>query len=130
MHKPKKDPTHRAVLVVDDHPDLRRMVVRMLGRAGIGEVDEADCGEVCLALCGGFKYDVILMDLTMPGMDGYATFLELRKIDPDVVTILSSGWSATEIAERTAETPPAALLAKPFTAEDLVSTLTRLGLWR
>ena len=43
----KKSPTDRAVLVVDDHPELRRMVVRMLGRASIDPIDEAESGEEC-----------------------------------------------------------------------------------
>jgi len=76
----KKSPTDRAVLVVDDLPDLHRMVVRMLGRASIDPIDEAESGEECLALCAGFKYEVILMDLTMPGIGGMEACKVLRQL--------------------------------------------------
>jgi CheY-like chemotaxis protein len=126
MHKPKKDPTHRAVLVVDDHPDLRRLVVRMLGRAGIGEVDEADCGEVCLALCGGFKYDVILMDLTMPGIGGMEACRTLRQLSRHASTriVACTAHSTLYAREVFFNAGFNDILPKPFSFDDLLGAVS------
>jgi two-component system cell cycle sensor histidine kinase/response regulator CckA len=70
----------------------------------------------------------VLMDVTMPEMDGHAALLALRKINPSVVVLMSSGWAEEELVARFADHPPAGFLSKPFAIPELVATLTRLGL--
>ncbi len=117
------------VLVVDDEATVRRslsMLVRSLGF----DVLEADGGERALELFDQQRNVIrwVLMDVTMPHMDGHAAFLELRRRDPSVIVILSSGWAEEELARRFADQPPSAFVPKPFTVPDLVAALGRLGL--
>ena len=126
MIKPApKDPTHRNVLVVDDHPDLQRMVVRMLARSGITDVDEADCGEECLALCAGFKYRVILMDLTMPGIGGMTACKTLRQLSRHNSTriVACTAHSTLYAREVFFNTGFNDILPKPFSYEDLLGAV-------
>lgn len=67
------------VLVVDDEPDIRYLVRSVLETRGV-EVVEADCGEECLQILEKFTPDLILLDIMMPGIDGWEV---LRKIKGD-----------------------------------------------
>ncbi|MCC7071714.1 MAG: response regulator [Deltaproteobacteria bacterium] len=117
------------VLVVDDEATVRRSLSMLVRSIGF-EVIEADGGERALELFDQHRATIrwVLMDVTMPRMDGHATFLELRRRDPAVVVILSSGWAEEELARRFADQPPSAFVPKPFTVPDLVSALGRLRL--
>jgi DNA-binding NarL/FixJ family response regulator len=67
---------------------------------------------------------MVLLDLTMPGMDTAEIVRELRRIRPDVRIILSSGFDATEISERFARQQLTGFLQKPYTAAALVSRIS------
>ncbi|HKC50034.1 MAG TPA: response regulator, partial [Myxococcota bacterium] len=71
------------VLVVDDGPDNLRLIAHLLGRAG-AQVETASSGHAALALVAeaessARRFDVVLMDMQMPGIDGYAATTELRR---------------------------------------------------
>jgi len=118
-----------AVLVVDDTQLVRTSLRGLIEHLGF-EVLEASNGLEAIDVFRRHQQQIswVLMDLTMPGMDGHATFLQLRDIDPNIIVILSSGWAKTNVAARVASCPPAAFLAKPFSPEELETTLDRLGL--
>ncbi len=65
------------VLIVDDNAVNRRVVRRMIEKAG-GRVEEADGGEVAVERCGEHAFDLVLMDIQMPGMDGYQATTAIR----------------------------------------------------
>src|SRR4051794_23610841 len=66
-------------LVVDDDPAIRTMFVRSL--AGLGDVEQADGGRHALTLLHARHYDAVLLDLHMPGSDGFAVLEALAKED-------------------------------------------------
>ena len=68
-----------SVLVVEDYADLRRMMVRMLSKAGIEKIDQAQDGYECLAMAQRHAYDVILLDISMPGITGLEVCEKLRQ---------------------------------------------------
>jgi CheY-like chemotaxis protein len=118
-----------AVLLVDDARNVRfctRALLEHLGFSVIEATNGAEAVDVFRAERAGIA--CVLMDLTMPGLDGYTAFLRLREIDSTVPVVLSSGWAETELSRRFAECPPAGFLAKPFTPDQLSSALARLGL--
>ncbi|MBI1944968.1 MAG: response regulator [Deltaproteobacteria bacterium] len=116
------------VLVVDDEVSVRRSLSLMLRSLGF-DVMEADSGERALELYAehGRSIAWVLMDVTMPRMDGHATFLELRRRDPAVTVVLCSGWAEEELLQRFADQPPSAVVAKPFAVAELLAVLERLG---
>jgi DNA-binding NarL/FixJ family response regulator len=72
-----------SVLVVDDSPVFRRGMGRAVAiHAGLDLVGEADCGEAALAAIERLRPDVVLLDLRMPDLDGFAVLERLRDADP------------------------------------------------
>ncbi|MBI4951105.1 MAG: response regulator [Myxococcales bacterium] len=119
------------VLLVDDDANVRSSLRAVLELCGF-RVLEAASGAEAIALFEARRPEIgwVLMDLTMPRMDGHTAFLRLRVIDPGVVVVLSSGWAADEVAARFAGHPPSGFVGKPFSIEDLQAELRRLGILR
>jgi CheY-like chemotaxis protein len=116
--------TQRSLLVVDDEPMALVLAKRVLSEAGF-EVVTAQSGFECLDL---FRkrpghFDLILLDLTMPFMDGEETFGRLRSIRPDVVVLLSTGFIAQERLERMLSAGMAGFLRKPHRPDELVANI-------
>jgi PAS domain S-box-containing protein len=115
------------VLVVDDEETMRSTVARMLRKHGIDPVLVADgrqAVEVFRAQPGRFA--LVLLDLTMPHMDGEQTFAELRRLHSDVRVVLMSGFDAHEATVRFTGKGLASFLQKPFTIESLRAVLQKV----
>jgi len=119
------------LLVVDDEDNVRLSLRAVFEELGF-DVLEASGGVEAIEIfrARGATIRGVFMDLTMPRMDGHATFLRLRELDPEVIVVLSSGWAESEVARRFAGHPPSAFIEKPFRLADLQSTLERLGLMK
>lgn len=118
-------PASCRVLVMDDEAALRRSTGLLLRRARFEVEVAADGAEAVRlhaeALASGRRFDVLLFDLTVPGgMGGVAALEEIRKIDPDVRAIASSGYAHDEILARPREFGFQAALAKPYTRQELL----------
>lgn len=109
------------VLLVDDDAMIRRVGRRMLEKAGY-EVLTATDGrqgvEVYREHVG--EIDCVILDLTMPRMSGDEALVELKKIDPDVRAIISSGYPASRVTKRVAGLSAAGFLHKPYDQAALV----------
>ncbi len=104
-----------SVLVVDDEETMRVTVARMMRIMGLDPVlavDGREAVEVFRANPGKFAF--VLLDLTMPHMDGEQTFTELRRLQPDVSVVLMSGFNAHEALMRFSGKGLADFLQKPF----------------
>lgn len=86
------------VLLVDDEALLRRSAGRLLKSLGC-TVDEAESGRIAVekVRAGPAGYDVVLMDLTMPDMDGTEAMRHLETIAPTLPIIVSSGYSSADV---------------------------------
>jgi PAS domain S-box-containing protein len=114
------------ILVVDDEATLRATVANLLDTLGLQVVEAADGVEALERLADpAHPIDLVLMDITMPRMDGNQAFLELRKQDPDLPVILCSGFTIQEMAAPPAGTRPAAFLQKPYRLRELQGALQR-----
>jgi CheY-like chemotaxis protein len=121
--QPRMDPRAR-VLVVEDEHELRELIARWLETRGYQVVEAADGRDAVELLEAGFEPDVILLDLTMPRMDGRA-FLEWLRAKPaheNRPVIVASAYLEDEPplgADRT--------FAKPFRPDLLERELSRLA---
>lgn len=79
------------VLLVDDQPEVRRVVRRSLAKAGY-EVVEAWNGQVAVELARESTFDLVISDVRMPDMSGLELLNALHQHDPDLPVILTSGW--------------------------------------
>ena len=122
-------PLQAFVLVIDDETMVREAVADILGLRNI-QVIQAGDGQAGLQAfqANQDKIQLVLLDLSMPGLSGEETCSALRQISPRVKIILSSGYSQSEISERHADLDVTAFLQKPYSAEDLLEiTETYLG---
>lgn len=118
-----EDNRNHGVLVVEDDPAIRRLVMRVLQRHGYA-VDAASDGLEAVLKLGLVEYDVIVLDLMMPHLDGF-TFLDTFAVnDPSRLrkVIVTSAASPAVIRERM-EREPFQLLPKPFDISQLVDTV-------
>jgi len=114
------------VLVIDDEANVREVAQRMLELAGF-RVLLAESGRDALAVYReqGQTIDVVLLDMTMPELDGRETYRELAAIRPDVRVVLTSGYSEQEAFSEWGGEGLAGFLQKPYRPADLVATLLR-----
>ncbi len=112
-----------SVLIVDDEPNIRRMVGALLRGEGY-EVREAPDGATALALAGEAEPDVALLDLMMPGgLDGLQLLERLREQRPDLPVVMMSGRADLADAVRATKLGAAQFLEKPLTPEGLLLAL-------
>ncbi|MCE9608733.1 MAG: response regulator [Chthoniobacter sp.] len=126
-HRPRTAPTDAAgwrgsgtVLVVDDEAVMRVVAGRMLEKMGFRVVfaeDGLQAVERFRAECDSIR--AVLLDLTMPHLDGAGTFRELRQLRPEVPVLLMSGYNEQEAIRGFLGLGLAGFLQKPFTAADL-----------
>ena len=114
----------RWVLVVDDNRDAADTLALMLQQLG-GTVKVAYDGPKALALCQTFTPDVALLDLGMPGMDGYEVAQHLRAspAGQTLQLIAISGWGQDEDRRRSAAAGFDQHLVKPVSLQDLLGYL-------
>ncbi|MCA9971332.1 MAG: PAS domain S-box protein [Anaerolineales bacterium] len=114
------------VLVIDDEAHVREAVSDILGLENIGVLTAVD-GESGLALYQAHQADItlVLLDLSMPGWSGERTLRELRKVNPDVRIILSSGYNEVEATQRFAGRRLTGFLQKPYSAGKLLDIVNR-----
>lgn len=112
----------RRILVVDDEPAARVLAHRVFSEAGF-EVITIQSGFECLERFRKqpHRFDLILLDLSMPFMDGEETFRRLRVIHPDVVVLLSTGFMAQERVDRMLAAGMAGFIRKPHRPDELLA---------
>ena len=116
------------VLLVDDEETLRVLGARMLGLLGYEVLTAAD-GQQAVELykVRWQQIDLVVLDLTMPRMDGGETLRELRRINPKARVIMSSGYAETELSARFAGTGLAGFLQKPYNLATLQEVLRQVA---
>lgn len=115
------------ILLVDDEESLLALGARMLEYLGLNALTASD-GVQAVELYRRHReeIDLVLMDLTMPHMDGEETLGELRRLNPDVPVVLASGHSHEDVTGRFAGKGLAGILQKPYTLARLRETLAGL----
>ncbi|GEM_PF-6463 len=118
-----------SVLIVDDEPNIRRMLAALLAGEGY-EVRDAPDGESGVAAAAEVPPDAVLLDLMMPGrLDGLATLARLRDRDPELPVIMMSGRAGLSDAVRATKLGAFNFLEKPLSPESvLLALITALDL--
>jgi signal transduction histidine kinase/FixJ family two-component response regulator len=112
-------PRHRRVLLVEDGPTNRKFIRALLEEEGL-EVDAAENGQVAVVLAQGKAYDVILMDMQMPVMDGYTATREIRTWDEDIPIVALTAHAMAGDKEKCLQAGCSDYLTKPVEAATLV----------
>ena len=109
--------THTA-LVIDDEERIRSVVMRALQLEGL-DADGAGDGDAALAMLATRPYDLVILDLLMPGRDGFATLHEIMQANPDQAVLVLSCLSDVPAKIRSLNLGADDYLAKPFHIEEL-----------
>jgi PAS domain S-box-containing protein len=112
------------VLLVDDEPDLRDSITAMLEYLGF-EVETAGDGVEALERFRPGVYALVLMDLTMPRIDGKEAFRRMKELDPTVRVILSSGYNEQEAIQQFLGRGLAGFIQKPYMLRTLTEALEK-----
>ncbi len=112
------------VLIVDDLPEARRTLARLLETEGF-EPEEAEDGATALEMMRARPPDVMLVDMKMPGMDGTQLLDQARKLDEDVPIIAVTAFGSITSALETVRNGAYDYITKPFDNNKLVLTIRR-----
>src|SRR5689334_5478686 len=113
-----------SVLIIDDEPNIRRMVGALLSAEGYEVRDAAD-GASGLARAAEAEPDVLLLDLMMPGeLDGLATLARVREVAPDVPVVMMSGRAGLSDAVKATKLGAFNFLEKPLSPEGVLLALS------
>jgi CheY-like chemotaxis protein len=112
------------VLLVDDEEPVRNVGKRMLERIGFSVVTAGD-GDEGVALYERLQDRVrcVLLDLTMPRMNGETAFREIRRIRKNAPIVVSSGYTREEVAEKFKDKGLTGFIQKPYQSGKLLETL-------
>src|SRR5918995_7204748 len=108
-----------SILIVDDEPGVRSALGGVLRDEGY-EVDAVDSGEACLDRLARQTYDVVVLDIWLPGMDGLATLARMRERQIDVQVVIISGHGNIESAVRAIKMGAFDFVEKPLSLEKTV----------
>ena len=113
------------VLVVDDEELIRILTENFLRQLGYRTV-LAKCGEEAVEMFQEEpdRFQLVLSDITMPGIDGIETVRRLRQINPGLMAIISSGYSNERIDSIPKDT---VFLAKPYSITELRSAINKIS---
>lgn len=115
------------VLVVDDEASIRQITRQTLEAFGYRVMLATD-GSEAVSICAqkGHEIDVVLTDMMMPVMDGVATVMVLRRLNPNVRIVAASGITANGRVARAVDAGIRHFLPKPYTAETLLKVLRQI----
>lgn len=115
------------VLFVDDEGVIHIVLKALLKHIGFESIAAND-GEKALELYKKHQSDIdlVILDLTMPGMSGEEVFDELRRFNPDLKIIISSGYSEKDVVERFAGKKMTGFIQKPYTVDGLKDIFSKI----
>ncbi len=112
----------RSILIADDEPAVLKTTSTVLRRCGFDTVLARDGNEaVQLFRDRGRDFAMVLLDLTMPGLDGAEVLQAIRSMNPDTRVLLMTGYSEQDVFDKIQGQKDVAVLRKPFTQDVLIS---------
>lgn len=115
-------PRRRRILVVDDHPDIRRLIRDILAPQGI-EVDAVASVRGALRRLSGGRFSAVVTDYRMPGQTGLDLIVRMRRAGRRTPVVLITGEVDAGLDAWLGAHPGVALLPKPFTPRGLIRAL-------
>lgn len=115
----------RKVLIVDDAGPVVVLCVNVLQALGYA-VKGANRGEAALDILRKERFDLMVLDYKMPGMTGFEVFAQARALHRDLAVVLVTGHGTPDIVDEADRLGFASILLKPFTSDELRSTVERV----
>jgi DNA-binding response OmpR family regulator len=112
------------VLLIEDEPRIRAFIARGLGAEGF-TVDERDDGQLGLRRALDEQYDLVILDLHLPSLDGLSVLRALRRQRPELPVLILSGRSDLRTRLASFSLGACDYLEKPFAFDDLLARVRR-----
>ncbi len=106
------------VLVVDDQRSIRLTLSAILESRGC-DVTEVEDGYRAIDAAGERSFDLVLMDIKMPGINGVQTFREIKKISPGSLVVMMTGYAVQDLVDTAMEEGALSVIYKPFEMEEV-----------
>ena len=113
-----------SILICDDEEIMREVLETILSTAGY-RVDLAKTGEEALEIYSQKSFDVVLMDVSMPGMGGLTALEELIKLDPEAVVLMITAFATFDTAISAWEKGANGVIRKPFQNEQILAFVAK-----
>ena len=119
--------TPMKVLLVDDSPVTLKVMRKVLASSVFHlNIEVANTGAEALARCNAERFDVVFLDVNMPGLNGYATLARLMEENPQTKVVMSSGEYNTQRERDALSLGAAAIMHKPFFPTEIDAVLHRI----
>jgi two-component system nitrogen regulation response regulator NtrX len=105
-----------AILIVDDEVGVRASLTGILGDEGY-QAEAVESGEACLSTLEARRFDLLLLDVWLPGMDGLETLSRVRTLDPELPVVVISGHGSIEAAVKAVRLGAQDFVEKPLSLE-------------
>jgi two-component system chemotaxis response regulator CheY len=114
------------ILVVDDAAFMRMMIKDNLKKAGYADCMEAADGEDAVAKCRESMPDLILLDITMPKMDGIQALKEIKQMNPGAKVVMCSAMGQEGMVVEAIKLGAMDFIVKPFKPDRLIQTVKNI----
>lgn len=114
------------IVIVDDSLFSRALTRDILKSKGFEVVGEAGCLEEVISVVSETKPDLVTMDITMPGADGFQCTKEVHNIDPNIKVIIASSMMDDEIIKKAKDHKVVGYVQKPIDEEELITVINRV----
>lgn len=115
-------PEKARILIVDDEDRFRKTLKKNLELEGFS-VDDAPSGADALKKLSVSPYDVVLLDIRMPGMDGITALEKIKQMSPEVEVIVLTGHASVDVAVKILQLGGYEYCLKPCDVKDLISKI-------
>lgn len=114
------------ILVCDDAAFMRMMIKDILIKNGYNIIGEAENGRKAIDQYRNLSPDLVLMDITMPEMNGIEALREIMRIDADAKIVMCSAMGQQAMVDETAQFGAKGFIMKPFHPEDVIETVKKV----
>ena len=116
----------KKILVVDDAAFMRMMIKDILSKNGYDVVGEAENGAVAITKYKDLIPDLVIMDITMPEVDGIQAVKEIKKINVDAKIIMCSAMGQQAMVIESIQAGARDFIVKPFQAERVIEAVKKV----
>jgi two-component system response regulator HydG len=111
-----------SILIVDDDVSMSKTMAMVLKRKGY-DVTVADSGFDAIGMVKKKPYDMIFMDIKMPGMDGVEAFERIQKIRPDAVVMMMTAFAVEDLVQKALNEGAYGIIYKPLDIDKIIASI-------